>query len=130
MAVGTTLKPLRIGLLAALAVSVAVLAAPKAGVAGAVHVTKGATRTTNLLIFNDTFAGTSINVTWEVHADSPTGTLGASATLAVDVPLGSMATKAITMSAPASGTKCYLVLRAQKNGTTLFEETDESFTLQ
>src|SRR2546423_7026504 len=43
MAVGTTLKPLRIGLLAALAVSVAVLAAPKAGVAGAVHVTKGAT---------------------------------------------------------------------------------------
>ncbi len=93
-------------------------------------IAKGATRTTNLLIFNDTFAGTTINVTWEVHADSPTGTLGTSGTLAVDVPLASMATKSITMTAPTSGTKCYLVLRAQKNGTTLFEETDESFTLQ
>jgi hypothetical protein len=41
-----------------------------------------------------------------------------------------MVTKSIAMAAPTSGTKCYLVLRAQKNGTTLFEETDESFTLQ
>ena len=48
----------------------------------------------------------------------------------VDVPLGSMATEPITMTAPASGTKCYLVIRAQKNGTPLFEETDESFILQ
>lgn len=93
-------------------------------------IAKGATRATNLLIFNDTFEGTTINVTWEVHADSATGTVGASGTLAVDVPLGSMATKSITMTAPTSGTKCYLVLRAQKNGTTVFEETDESFTLQ
>ena len=93
-------------------------------------IAKGATRTTNLLIFNDTFAGTAINVTWEVHADSTTGTIGATGTLAVDVPLASMVTKSITMTAPASGTKCYLVLRAEKNGTTLFEETDESFTLQ
>jgi len=36
----------------------------------------------------------------------------------------------ITFTAPTSGTKFYLVLRAQKNGTTVFEETDESFTLQ
>lgn len=93
-------------------------------------IAKGASRTTNLLIFNDTFAGTAINVTWEVHADSPTGPIGGSGTLAVDVPVASMATKSITMTAPTSGTKCYLVLRAQKNGTTLFEETDESFTLQ
>ena len=93
-------------------------------------ITKGATRTTNLLIFNDTFSGTTVNVTWEVHSDSATGTIGSSGTLAVDVPLGSMATKSITMTAPTSGTKCYLVLRAQKSGTTVFEETDESFTLQ
>jgi hypothetical protein len=93
-------------------------------------IAKGATRATTLLTFNDTFAGTSIDITWEVHADSATGTLGASGTLTVDVPLASMVTKSITMTAPTSGTKCYLVLRAQKNGTTLFEETDESFTLQ
>ena len=93
-------------------------------------IAKGATRATNLLILNDTFAGTTINVTWEVHADSATGTLGATGTLAVDVPLASMVTKSITITAPTSGTKCYLVLRAEKSGTTLFEETDESFTLQ
>ena len=93
-------------------------------------IAKGATRATTLLIFNDTFAGTSIDITWEVHADSATGTMGASGTLTVDVPLASMVTKSITMTAPSSGTKCYLVLRAAKNGTTLFEETDESFTLQ
>jgi hypothetical protein len=93
-------------------------------------IAKGATRATTLLIFNDTFAGTSIDITWEVHADSATGTLGATGTLTVDVPLASMVTKSVTMTAPTSGTKCFLVLRAQKNGTTLFEETDESFTLQ
>ena len=36
----------------------------------------------------------------------------------------------ITFTAPTSGTKFYLVLRAQKNGTTVFEETDELFTVQ
>jgi hypothetical protein len=84
----------------------------------------------NLVIFNDTFEGTSVDVTWEVHADSATGTIGAMGTLTAEVPLGSMTTKSITMTAPNSGTKCYLVLRAQKNGATLFEETDESFNLQ
>jgi hypothetical protein len=91
---------------------------------------KGASRATTLLIFNDTFSGTSIDITWEVHADSATGTLGATGTLTVDVPFATMVTKSINITAPASGTKCYLVLRAQKNGTTLFEETDESFNLQ
>jgi hypothetical protein len=91
---------------------------------------KGAARATTLLIFNDTFSGTSIDITWEVHADSATGTLGATGTLTADVPFATMVTKSINITAPASGTKCYLVLRAQKNGTTLFEETDESFTLQ
>jgi hypothetical protein len=93
-------------------------------------VAKGATRPTTLLIFNDTFSGTSVDVTWEIHSDSPTGTKGDSGTLTVDVPLATMGTKSITFTAPTSGTKFYLVLRAQKNGTTVFEEIDESFTLQ
>ncbi|HEX7476545.1 MAG TPA: glycoside hydrolase family 2 TIM barrel-domain containing protein [Polyangiales bacterium] len=93
-------------------------------------VAKGATRPTTLLIFNDTFSGTSVDVTWEIHSDSPTGTKGDSGTLTVDVPLATMASKSITITAPTSGTKFYLVLRAQKQGTTVFEETDESFTLQ
>src|SRR6185503_14888606 len=93
-------------------------------------IAKGVTRATTLLIFNDTFSGTSVDVTWEIHSDSPTGSKGASGTFTVDVPFATMATKSVTITAPASGTKCYLVLRAAKNGTTLFEETDEVFTLQ
>ena len=93
-------------------------------------IAKGATRATTLLIFNDTFSGTSVDVTWEIYSDSPTGSKGASGTFTVDVPFATMATKSVTITAPASGTKCYLVLRAAKNGTTLFEETDEVFTLQ
>jgi hypothetical protein len=46
-------------------------------------IAKGASRATTLLIFNDTFAGNTIGVTWEVHGDSATGTMGASGTLAV-----------------------------------------------
>ena len=91
---------------------------------------KGATRATTLLIFNDTFSGTTVDVTWEVHADSATGTTAGSGMFSVDVPFGSMATKAVTITAPTSGSKAYLVLRAQKNGTTVFEETDQVFTLQ
>jgi hypothetical protein len=41
-----------------------------------------------------------------------------------------MVSKSISMTAPTSGTTCYLVLRAQKSGTKLFEELNESFTLQ
>jgi hypothetical protein len=93
-------------------------------------VAKGATRPTTLLVFNDTFSGTSVDVTWEVHSDSPTGTKGDSGTFTIEVPLATMGTKSVTFTAPTSGTKFYLVLRAQKNGTTVFEETDESFTLQ
>jgi hypothetical protein len=91
---------------------------------------EGATRATTLLIFNDAFSGKTVDVTWEVHADSATGAVASSGTFSVDVPLASMATKSITLTAPASGAKCYLVLRPQKDGATLFQETDEVFNLQ
>ncbi len=93
-------------------------------------IAKGATRATTLLIFNDTFSGTTVDVTWEVHSDSATGAMTASGTFSIDVPLGAMATKSIMITTPASGTKCALVLRAHKGGVTLFEEKDELFTLQ
>jgi hypothetical protein len=91
--------------------------------------TKGSTSSRTLLVFNDTFADTAVDVTWEAHADSPTGAIASSATLNASVPLGSTLTQMINVTAPISGSKCYLVLRAQKNGTTLFEETGEVFTL-
>jgi hypothetical protein len=93
-------------------------------------IAKGASRATTLVVFNDTFSGTTVDVTWEVHADSATGTIASSGTFSVDVPFGTSTTKSVTMVAPSTGTKCFLVLRAARSGTTLFEETDESFTLQ
>jgi hypothetical protein len=83
----------------------------------------------NLIVFNDTFAGTSITVTWEVRAGSAAGAAGATGTFTVDVPLGSRVTRAVTIHTPATGTSCALVLRAQKDGVTLFEELAETFTL-
>jgi hypothetical protein len=47
------------------------------------------------------------------------------------VPLGTMATQTVNITAPTSGTQAYLVLRSQKSGTqtTVFEEDGEYFTL-
>jgi hypothetical protein len=89
----------------------------------------GATTQRTLLVFNDTFSGTAVTVIWEFHAGSATGAIASSGTLNVDVPLGSMATTTINATAPSSGSMGYLVLRAQKSGTTLFEEDDEAFNL-
>lgn len=93
-------------------------------------IAKGASRPTTLLIFNDTFSGTTVDVTWEVRTDSAAGAMAGSGMFSVDVPLASMATKSITITAPTSGTKCFLVLRAQKSGVIVFQEQDEVFTLQ
>lgn len=82
-----------------------------------------------LVVFNDTFSGTAVNVSWEVHSDSPSGALGAKGTLPLTVALGGQVTRAITVHTPATGAKFYLVLRAEKNGTAPFEETGEWFTL-
>jgi hypothetical protein len=40
-----------------------------------------------------------------------------------------MGQQMITIKAPATGTRCYLVLKAQKGGVTLFEDSAEAFTL-
>jgi hypothetical protein len=102
-------------------------------VAGAVPtLAKGSMSSRTLLVFNDTFSGTSIDVTWEVHTDSATSAIASTGTLsAVMVPLGTMAMQTINITAPSSGTQAYLVLRAQKTGTqtTVFEEDGEYFTL-
>jgi hypothetical protein len=83
----------------------------------------------NLVIFNDTFAGTSITVVWEVHADLATGPTASTGTFTLDIPLGSRVIRPITIHTPAAGTTCYLVLRAQKNGAAVFEDSAQMFSL-
>jgi hypothetical protein len=92
-------------------------------------VSAGSTAMRTLLVFNDTFSGTTVDVTWEFHAGSATGTIASSGTLNLTVPLGSMVTQTVNVTAPSSGTTGFLVLRAQKNGVTLFEEDNEAFNL-
>jgi hypothetical protein len=48
----------------------------------------------------------------------------------LDVPLGGHATVTAAVTAPASGTTAVLVLKSSKNGTMLFEDDGEAFTLQ
>jgi hypothetical protein len=55
--------------------------------------------------------------------------MASTGTFTVDVPLGSQVTRPITIHTPAAGTRCYLVLRAQKGGTTIFEDFAETFPL-
>ena len=84
----------------------------------------------NLLIFNDTFAGTAVAVTWELRAGSATGAIASMGTFMVDIPLGSRVVHPITIHTPAAGTSCALVLRAQKDGAVVFEDTAQLFTLR
>ncbi|MEP6655329.1 MAG: RICIN domain-containing protein, partial [Myxococcales bacterium] len=90
---------------------------------------KNADAMRNLLIFNDTFAGTAITVTWELRAGSSTGAVASMGTFMADVPLGSRVTHPITIHTPATGTSCVLVLRAQKDGSVLFDDTAQIFML-
>jgi hypothetical protein len=83
----------------------------------------------NLIVYNDTFSGTGVSVSWEVHAGSATGPVASMGTITVDVPLGFRTTAPVTIHTPASGTTCTLVLRAQKGGVTLFEDNAVAFTL-
>ncbi|MDP9001755.1 MAG: beta-galactosidase [Myxococcota bacterium] len=92
-------------------------------------VARGVDLSRSVIVFNDTFTGTRINVVWEVHSDAPAGPMGSSGTFAVDVPNGSRMTQAITIHTPTVGTTFYLVFRAQKDGLPVFEDTAEAFTL-
>lgn len=85
--------------------------------------------TRTLDIYNDTFSGTTVNVSWETHLGSPTGTLVASGALNPTVALGTHSEQTITFTTPSSGTELYLVLIAKKGGTELFRENNEVFAL-
>jgi hypothetical protein len=82
-----------------------------------------------LLVFNDTFAGTGVEINWEVRPETLDAAPSSTGMMTIDVPLGSVVTRPITLHTPAAGTRFYLVLRAQKNGVTVFEDAAESFTL-
>jgi hypothetical protein len=93
-------------------------------------IARGARTTRTIVVFNDTFSGTAVDVAWEMRADSATGAVSDQGQTTLTIPLGQRMQTSISVLAPQSGTRAYLVLRASKNGQELFREDAQAFTLQ
>jgi hypothetical protein len=93
-------------------------------------VSKGAKLTRQLVVFNDTFAGTLVDVSWEMHAGTADGEIADQGKVQLDIPLGTRKTTSISVTAPASGSAAVLVLQASKGGTVIFRDDGEAFKLQ
>jgi hypothetical protein len=93
-------------------------------------ITKGAQVSRQLMVFNDTLSGTGVDVSWEMHQDSATGAISGQGTMHLDIPLAGHTTITATVAAPTAGTTAVLVLKSSKNGTMLFVDDGEAFTLQ
>jgi len=85
------------------------------------------TRTLN--VYNDTFAGTAVDVHCEFRQDSPTGPVLSSGVFNLAVPLGTVQTLPVQFTTPnvADGTRLFLVLWTVKNGVEQFRETAAQF---
>ena len=93
-------------------------------------VAKGTKLTRKLVVFNDTFSGTSVDVAWEMHAETADGTIADQGTTKLDIPLGSRTTTSISVTTPASGSNAVLVLQSSKNGQVIFRDDGEKLKLQ
>jgi hypothetical protein len=82
------------------------------------------------MVFNDTLSGTGVDVAWEMHQDTATGAMSGQGTMHLDVPLAGHGTVTAAMTAPTAGTTAVLILKSSKNGTVLFQDDGEVFTLQ
>jgi len=89
----------------------------------------GSTVTRNITVFNDDFSNTSVAFAWTAYLNQVGGTVIASGTSTLTIPLGSRVTEPVTFTAPATGSRIYLVLSTSKSGTTTFSDSAEYFTL-
>jgi hypothetical protein len=90
----------------------------------------GASLARQLLVFNDTFVGTTVDVAWEMRIDSATGAVASQGGMQVTVPLGQHVMVPITVTAPTTGLRGYLILQSSQNGTVIFREDAQWFVLQ
>src|SRR3954471_13606372 len=90
---------------------------------------RNATVTRTITVFNDDFTNTAVGFTWTARLDNPTGTVVASGSTALTVPLGSRITQPVSFTAPASGSRVYLQLSTTKSGSPVFTDAVEYFTL-
>ncbi|WP_431605715.1 RICIN domain-containing protein [Amycolatopsis melonis] len=80
-------------------------------------------------VFNDDLTGTAVDFAWSARLDSPGGTVIASGGATLSVPLGGRVTQPVSFTAPATGSRVYLVLSTAKAGTPAFADSVEYFTL-
>ncbi|MBN1170966.1 MAG: RICIN domain-containing protein [Micromonosporaceae bacterium] len=90
---------------------------------------RNATVTRNVTVFNDDLTDTSVGFTWTARLDSPTGTVVASGSTSLTVPLGSRVIQPVSFTTPATGSRVYLQLSTAKSGSTTFTDAVEYFTL-
>lgn len=84
--------------------------------------------TRTLIIYNDDFSNTKVDVYWELHNGSVAGTINTSGELHPIIPLGFRTSQKITFTpAGTSDTVAYLVLISKMNGVEIFRETEEIF---
>jgi hypothetical protein len=93
-------------------------------------VAKGTKLTRKLVVFNDTFSGTSVDVAWEMHAETADGAIADQGTTKLDIPLGSRTNTSISVTTPASGSNAVLVLQSSKNSQVIFRDDGEKLKLQ
>ncbi|MEU4249077.1 RICIN domain-containing protein [Amycolatopsis sp. NPDC026612] len=87
------------------------------------------TVTRSVTVFNDDLTGTAVDFAWSARLDSPTGAVIASGGATLAVPLGSRVAQPVSFTAPAAGSRVYLVLSTAKAGTAVFSDAVEYFTL-
>ena len=90
---------------------------------------RNATVTRNITVFNDDLTNTSVGFTWTARLDNPTGTVVASGSTNLTIPLGSRVTQPVSFTTPATGSRVYLQLSTTKSGSTIFTDAVEYFTL-
>ena len=93
-------------------------------------VTHGTRLTRQIVVFNDTFAGTAVDVTWEMHQGTADGAIADQGSMRLTIPLGQRQTISIGVTAPATGTAAVLVLQSAKDGRVIFRDDGQQFRLQ
>jgi hypothetical protein len=87
------------------------------------HLAPGST-TRALTVFNDTLAGTRLDVTWRLRTGSSGGAVVDAGTLGKDIPLGTSAQVPLSFTVPATDQPLYLELQVSKPGEgVLFRDT-------
>ncbi|MFE5671020.1 glycoside hydrolase family 2 TIM barrel-domain containing protein [Agromyces sp. NPDC056523] len=87
--------------------------------------------TRTLTVFNDTFAGERVNVTWGLRQGSPTGPVVDGGTLTPTIALGEHVKLPITFAAPDTTEAVYLDIRVEKPGNgVLFQDASTVYKVQ